>query len=293
MAECQNMVTGPSAVSPRTFLVVVRITRGYAGRMRIGLTGGRGILGRIAIKQLLSRGHEVSSFAGDVCDLPALQAWAVDARPEAVLHFAAVVPTQTVQADPARAFRVNVGGTANLVSALAACERKPWLFYASSSHVYRPQPEPLREDAPVSPINPYGLSKRMGEQVVETSAGPAGLPWCVGRIFSFYHPEQTGSFLYPTLQRRFATEDLAQPFPLHGMDDVRDLSLAYDLVAAIVELAERQVAGIINIGSGRGTRISDFVQSLAPQPLKITPASTGTPTSLVADTTKLRQILGR
>lgn len=250
-------------------------------------------MGRIAIKQLLSRGHEVSSFAGDVCDLPALQAWAADARAEAVLHFAAVVPTQTVQADPARAFRINVGGTANLVSALAACGRKPWLFYASSSHVYRPQPEPLREDAPVSPINPYGLSKRMGEQVVETSAGPAGLPWCVGRIFSFYHPEQTGSFLYPTLLRRFASEDLTKPFPLHGVDDIRDLSLADDLVAAIADLTERQAAGIINIGSGRGTRIADFVQSQAPQPLNIVPASTGTPTFLIADTTKLRQILGR
>lgn len=261
--------------------------------MRIGLTGGRGILGRIAIKQLTERGHEVSSFTGDVCDLPALQAWTLDAQAEAVLHFAAVVPTQTVQADPARAFRVNVGGTANLVSALAASGRKPWLFYASSSHVYRPQPEPLREDAPVNPINPYGLSKRMGEQVVEISACPASLPWCVGRIFSFYHPEQTGSFLYPTLQRRFANDDLAQPFPLHGVDDVRDLSLANDLVAAIVELAERKATGLVNIGSGRGTRIADFVQSLAPKPLKIIPASTSVPTSLVADISRLRQILGR
>lgn len=250
-------------------------------------------MGRIAIKQLLERGHEVSSFAGDICDLAALQAWATDAQAEAVLHFAAVVPTQTVQADPARAFRVNVGGTANLVTALVASGRKPWLFYASSSHVYRPQAEALREDAPVSPINPYGLTKRMGEQVVESSAGPAGLPWCVGRIFSFYHPEQTGTFLYPTLQRRFATEDLAQPFPLHGVDDVRDLSLADDLVAAIVVLTEHKAAGIINIGSGRGTRIADFVQSLAPMSLNITSASTGTPTSLVADTTKLRQILGQ
>jgi len=59
------------------------------------------------------------------------------------------------------------------------------------------------------------------------------------------------------------------------------------------ELAERQAAGIINIGSGRGTRIADFVQSHAPKALKIVPASTGTPTSLVADTAKLRQILGR
>lgn len=261
--------------------------------MRIGLTGARGILGRIAVKQLMERGHEVRPFTGDVCDLSALQVWATDAHADAVLHFAAVVPTQVVQADPARAFRINVGGTANLVTALASCDRKPWLFYASSSHVYRPQPEPLREDAPVSPINPYGLSKRMGEQVVEASAGPAGLPWCVGRIFSFYHPEQTGSFLYPMLRRRFETEDLAQPFLLHGLDDVRDLSLADDLVVSIIDLAERKAAGIVNIGSGRGMRIADFAQSLAPKSLRITPASTAAPTSLVADTARLRQILGR
>ena len=260
--------------------------------MRIGLTGARGILGRIAVKQLRTKGHEVISYSGDVCDLPALQCWAEEAKADAVLHFAAVVPTQIVQADPAHAFRVNVGGTANLVTALAACGRKPWLFYASSSHVYRPQAEPLREDSLVSPINPYGLSKRMGEQVVESSSGPAGLPWCIGRIFSFFHPEQTGSFLYPALRRRFETEDLTQPFPLHGMDDVRDLSLADDLVAAIVDLAERKASGIVNIGSGRGTRIADLVQSWAPRPLRIVPASNGTPTSLVADTTRIRQILG-
>lgn len=275
------------------FRIETKRTQGSCFRMRIGLTGSRGILGRIAVKQLIARGHEASCFAGDVCDLPALRSWAVESNVDAVLHFAAMVPTHAVQADPARAFRVNVGGTANLVTALADCPRKPWLFYASSSHVYRPQSEPLREDASVSPINPYGLSKRMGEQVVEASCGPAGLPWCVGRIFSFYHPEQTGSFLYPTLRRRFEVEDLSQPFPLHGMDDVRDLSPAEELVASIVGLAERHDVGTVNIGSGRGTRIADFVQALASRPLRIIPASTGAPTSLVADITRLRQLAGQ
>ncbi len=259
--------------------------------MRFGLTGGRGILGRIAVKQLVELGHDVNLFTGDVGELQALQGWVEQAQFDAMLHFAAVVPTQVVQNDPARAFRVNVGGTANLISALTACRSKPWLFYASSSHVYRPQQEPLREDAPVSPINPYGLSKRMGEQVVESSADTAGIPWCIGRIFSFYHPEQTGSFLYPTLRHRFATEDLSRPFPLHGVDDVRDLSLADDVVARILALAERQATGIINIGSGRGTKISDFAQSQAPQPLRIVPASSSPATSLVADISRLRQFL--
>jgi nucleoside-diphosphate-sugar epimerase len=173
--------------------------------MLIGLTGSRGILGRIILGQLTKKGYTVDSFEGDVCDLNSLQSWSLGKKFDAVLHFAALVPTQLVQSDPASAFRVNVGGTANLISTLSKNENKPWIFYASSSHVYRPQIEPINESAAVDPINTYGLTKRMGEQVIEHSASAAKLPWCIGRIFSFYHPEQTGSFLYPTLKKRFAS----------------------------------------------------------------------------------------
>lgn len=259
--------------------------------MRIGITGGRGTLGKILQGQLASRSLSFAAFAGDVCRPEELRVWLVEGCFDAVIHFAALVPTQSVQANPAKAFQVNVGGTANLVAEMGALAQKPWLFYASSSHVYQPQAMPITEMAPVAPINPYGLSKRMGEQVVETSAAAAGIPFCIGRIFSFYHASQTGSFLYPSLQRRFATEDLSQPFRLFGAEDVRDLSLADELVAAVVVLTLKRAVGLVNIGSGRGTKIADFVQSLAPQPLQIVNASEGAPTSLVADTTRLRQIL--
>ena len=116
--------------------------------------------------------------------------------------------------------------------------------------------------------------------------------YCIGRIFSFYHPTQSGSFLYPSLQRRFASEDLAQPFRLFGAEDVRDLSLADDLVTHVRALMGKRATGLVNIGSGRGTKIGDFVQSLAPRRLEIINASEGSPTSLVADTARLRQLLG-
>ncbi|MCX6917983.1 MAG: GDP-mannose 4,6-dehydratase [Verrucomicrobia bacterium] len=260
--------------------------------MRIGITGGRGTLGKILQEQLSADEMAFDCFAGDICRPEDLRAWLQAGTFDAVVHFAALVPTQSVQANPARAFQVNVGGTANLVAELGALAKKPWLFYASSSHVYQPQAAPISESAPVVPINPYGLSKRLGEQVVEASAGAMGVPYCIGRIFSFYHPTQTGSFLYPSLQQRFATEDLAQPFRLFGADDIRDLSLADDLVAHIRSLLAKQATGLVNVGSGRGTKISDFVQSLAPLRLQIVNASEGTPTSLVADTSRLRQLLG-
>lgn len=260
--------------------------------MKIGITGGRGTLGKILQSQLSAAGLPYDCFAGDVCRPEELRTWLQAGDFDAVVHFAALVPTQSVQANPARAFQVNVGGTANLVAELGALPRKPWLFYASSSHVYQPQATPIAETAPVAPINPYGLSKRLGEQVVEASAAAAGVPYCIGRIFSFYHPTQTGSFLYPSLQRRFAAEDLTQPFRLFGAEDIRDLSLADDLVAHIRSLLAKQATGLVNIGSGQGTKIKDFVQSLAPRRLEIVNASDGPPTSLVADISRLRQILG-
>lgn len=260
--------------------------------MRIGITGGRGTLGKILQAQLSAAGLAYDCFPGDVCRPEDLRAWLQAGGFDAVVHFAALVPTQSVQANPARAFQVNVGGTANLVAELGALPRKPWLFYASSSHVYQPQAAPILETAPVAPINPYGLSKRLGEQVVEASAAAAGVPYCIGRIFSFYHPTQTGSFLYPSLQRRFATEDLTKPFRLFGAEDVRDLSLADDLVVVIRVLLSKQVTGVVNIGSGRGTQVAEFAQAIAPCALQIINTSESPATSLVADTARLRQLIG-
>lgn len=261
--------------------------------MKIGLTGGRGVLGKIATQQFSARGHNVDLYPDDICDLPTLQKWVREWNGDALLHFAAIVPTHKVKENPSEALRVNVGGTIHLLSALASLPKKPWFFYASSSHVYQSSPEPLREDAIVNPHNSYGVSKRISEQCVETVCESLGVPWCIGRIFSFYHSDQKGSFLYPTLQQRFASEDLSQPFLLHGMNDVRDLSLADLLVEKIVLLTENQSQGIINIGSGKGTRIADFVQSIAPQPLKIISASDAPSTSLVADISKLKQKLNK
>lgn len=259
--------------------------------MDVGITGGSGVLGTILQAQLAAAGHRADCFPGDVREGRELATWLEGRRFDAIIHLAAVVPTQEVQAGPAKAFQVNVGGTINLLAA-AAASGQPWIFYASSSHVYQPQPEPLTESAPTAPTHPYGLSKLMGEQALAATAAAAGLSCCIGRIFSFYHPSQTGTFLYPSLLRRFASEDLEAPFPLFGAEDVRDISPAEELVARIVALAEKRATGVVNIGSGVGTRIADFAQAHAPRPLRVIAASDAPPTSLVADISRLRRLLG-
>lgn len=261
--------------------------------MLFGITGGRGTLGKILQAKLQARGAEMSLFGGDICEVREVKQWLDSAQPQRVIHLAALVPTQAVQQNPEKAFQVNVGGTENLMQASAEVGLRPWFFYASSSHVYQPQPLALKETDPLAPLTVYGQTKHGGEQVVELKAPLAQVKFCIGRIFSFYHPTQKGSFLYPSLQQRFATEDLTKPFKLMGADDIRDLSNAEHIVDQILQLADCQAEGVYNLGSGKGTKIRDFVQTMAPHPLQIENASTEPASSLVADLTRLRQRLAQ
>ena len=95
------------------------------------------------------------------------------------------------------------------------------------------------------------------------------------------------------LLKRFATEDLSKPFKLMGATDVRDITLADTIVDYIIQLAQFRAKGIINIGSGVGTRIDEFVQLVAPQPIHIVNSTNTPPTTLIADITRLKEFLKR
>jgi nucleoside-diphosphate-sugar epimerase len=258
----------------------------------IGITGGSGTLGRLLSARLAGGSVPCSCFPGDVRSAAELQEWVERARPDRVVHLAARVPLEQVAADPLTAFDVNVSGTANLLRALAGLPEVPWLFYASTSHVYRSTDSPIGEDGEVRPQNVYAETKWLAEQVVEFHVRRGHVRACIGRIFSFYHPSQAPPFLYPSIVERLARHDPRAPFPLRGGNSVRDLSNAEQVVDAILRLAERESEGIVNIGSGVGTTIADFVRSLAGGELAIEVAQDEPVTALVADVARLRSLTG-
>lgn len=261
--------------------------------MYAGITGASGTLGKIIQSKLTTMGDQFSVFTGDILNQNEVREWLNSKSFDTIFHFAAVVPTTEVQSRPAYAFQVNVNGVAIILECLANLQMKPWFFYASSSHVYQSQSHAIRETDVIAPINVYGLTKRMGEQIVETCAPAAEIEFCIGRIFSFFHKFQIGSFLYPMLLKRFATEDLSKPFKLMGATDVRDITLADTIVDYIIQLAQFRAKGIINIGSGVGTRIDEFVQLVAPQPIHIVNSTNTPPTTLIADISRLKEFLKR
>lgn len=259
---------------------------------RILVTGSGGIIGGHVLKLLGSGADriEVIQFQGDLADMAETQAAIDDAGPvDGIIHLGAMVAVGAVRADPARAYAVNVGGTVHLLGALARSGQSPHVFLCSSAHVYAPHPTAISEDSATEPMSLYGRTKLMAEIAAKDICAAHDIPLCVGRVFSIHDPAQSGPYLRPNIAMRLSHEDLSQPFDLPGADSIRDFLTAEKAAQMIVWLARAQHSGVINIGSGRPTRIRDFVQDLAPRRLDI--RHVGGQDCLLADTTRLAAFL--
>jgi len=173
--------------------------------MNILLTGAYGNIGLHTIEALLAAGHNVRAFDlptrahrraarriqgsfdpfwGDICD-PASIAAAVTGM-DAVIHLAFIIPRLSdtginSEDAPDLAFRVNVGGTRNLIDAMEACAPSPRLIFTSSLHIYGPTQhlDPPRRitDSP-NPTEHYARHKVECEKLVRSSS----LTWSIYRL---------------------------------------------------------------------------------------------------------------
>lgn len=258
---------------------------------KIYITGSGGIVGRHALNALaeLAPGAEVIRNRADLTNLAETSAALAEAGPlDLVIHLAAMVPVADVNANPAKAYAVNVGGTINLLSALAGSSAR--MLLCSSSHVYASRGTPISETADTKPVSVYGQSKLMAEQAAQEICAASGRSLCIGRVFSIHDPVQTGSYLRPALERRFAEADPDAEFELYGADGLRDFLPASAAARYLVRLALSDAEGVVNVASGKPMTVADFARSLAPFPLKIKPM--GQSNNLVADVSRLHDILG-
>ena len=251
----------------------------------IGITGASGTLGRILVQELEEKEIQYTCFGGDICFKEDIEKWIHNNKFDAIIHFAAIVPTNEVKENPDKAYRVNVVGTQNLINEIKLSKQNPWLFYASTCHVYKSTDKPIKEIGEISPISIYGSTKYEAEKFVNQNYENS----CIGRIFSFYHNTQQESFLYPKIIARLENEDLNKPFELYGAKSIRDFLNAETIVDIIIKLMIIKIRGIYNIGSGEGTTIENFVQNLTNKKLNI--KNLGENNYLVADITKLNNLI--
>jgi UDP-glucose 4-epimerase len=228
------------------------------------LTGSTGLLGT-ALSNAVS---PQNVYTGDVRDADQIMRWVHGLKNvDALIHLAALVPKQRVDQETKQAFDINVGGTLNILDALRRMkelgQNTPWLFYASTSHVYAPALTPMKEDSHREPFTLYGLTKLQGEQWCEAYVREYDLPICTGRIFSFSDKCQPHYYFLPAMFNKIKSAEMGATLTISGVQGHRDFLRISQICEAILFLEKEKYRGQVNIGTGVAHKLSDLVLRIA------------------------------
>ena len=300
--------------------------------MRIFVTGGAGYIGSHVVKALgkerhelliydnLSTGHEWAVLSGrllrgDLADRPAVREALRDFRPDAVMHFAASIQVEESVREPLAYYRNNVINTLNLLEAMRETGTARFL-YSSTAAVYGiPETIPVDERAPLRPINPYGASKVMVEQVLADLAVASDFRYCALRYFNVAGADPEGwigqAYRDAThlITRALKTAKGESPkLSIYGTDYptsdgtcVRDYIHVDDLASAHLSALDRLMrtgeTEIMNCGYGHGysvREVVDIARKVTGVDFSVveTGRRAGDPPALVADSRRIRELTG-
>ncbi len=256
--------------------------------MKALVTGGAGFIGSTLVDSLLARGDTVtvvddlstgrrqnldaaleagaSLLERDIRDGSTMAELAREAKPEVVFHLAAQIDVRHSVADPAFDAAINVGGTANVLDAARAAGARRVVFTSTGGAVYGEgdgQELPLKEDAPIAPMAPYGQSKFAAEGYLALYRRLYGLSSVSLRLGNVYGPRQDPLGEAGVIAI-FCGQLLAGGrAKVYGDGkQTRDYIYVDDVVAAILAAAESDATGPLNVGTGRETDVLELVDSL-------------------------------
>ncbi len=175
--------------------------------MRILLVGGLGFIGKRFIRKF-SGIHEIIVYAqqdsiskaketldmknilveeGEVQDGKIVDV-IVRHKPDVVIHLAALTGLMKCHDNPEEAFRINVYGTFNVVNACSKTRSK--LIFISSREVYgNTINDKSKEDDPLLPNNTYGITKMLGEILIQRESARSNFDYTILRLTNVYGPE--------------------------------------------------------------------------------------------------------
>lgn len=245
------------------------------------VTGASGFAGRLLAAALVESGWTVVGTVGrrsadvpglreerlDIGDVDALTRLFAAVEPSVVFHLAAIVDTVTTP-DVDELHRVNTGGTEAVVAALRAGAPQARLLFTSSAFAYGrtpPDANPIREEQPLAPVTPYGVSKVAAEAVVARFAAEGG-DVVVTRAFQHTGPGHVGAYALADWALQLARiERLGGQGTLAtgSLDVQRDYLDVRDVVTGYVAAAERGRNGATyNVCSGIPVSMRTLLEGL-------------------------------
>lgn len=301
---------------------------------KILVTGGAGYIGSHAVLALIEQGFDpviLDNFSTghryatqgcevievDLRDGAALNRALSSKRFDVVMHFAAKSIVGDSMRSPLDYFENNVTGSLNLINAALKGEIEHFVFSSTAAVYGEPESIPITEAHRLTPINPYGQSKRMIEIMLEEAFGAHGLRSISFRYFNAagaapeagigenHEPE---THLIPNVLRSFLSGNSASPLKVFGNDyETRDGTCVRDYVH-VRDLADAHVRGVnhlyrnaiadqINLGTEHGATVLEVIKACEEATERsiqydIEAKREGDPAVLIADNSKAKRLLG-
>ncbi len=242
------------------------------------VTGAAGFIGSALCRHLLALGHHVVGYDdlsrgrrdflpdgvhlvhGDIRDGDRLRATVANAKPEWLVHLAAMHFIPDCIARPKETMEVNVEGTRRVLDSCRGSQVQQVVF-ASSAAVYAPGDAPCVEDAtPLRPLEVYGESKVAGEKLVRAFHEQTHVPAAILRLFNAIGRNETNPHVVPHI---FESLQGSGAVRLGNVAPRRDYIDTRDVADAIVAVAARSCGlGLFNVGTGQAHSVSDLLDRL-------------------------------
>ncbi len=252
---------------------------------------------------------------GDIRDRARLDVVLDTYKPAAIVHFAALIEVGESVRNPTGFFENNVAGTLTLLSAAQAAGIDKLVFSSTCATYGLPQAMPMDETHPQAPINPYGRSKLIVEQMLSDLDAYEGFRSVALRYFNAAGADtegRIGEWHSPETHAIPLAIDAAlgrrSDFKVFGWDyDTRDGTCVRDFVH-VLDLADAHSRAVqylldggdsvaLNLGTGDGTTVKELLSAIEAVsgksfPVEYVGRREGDSPMLVADNGKARSVLG-
>jgi UDP-glucose 4-epimerase len=295
--------------------ILVTGAAGYIGSIVSEVLLARG-MGVVALDSLIEGHREAVPSSAVFCHVDLAVPSDIDEvfcrnKIDAVMHFAAEALIAKSMREPSTFYAVNVACGINLLDAATRHGVKKFIFSSTAATYGEPDIVPIPEDHRKAPINPYGKTKLLFEQVLADYRGYTGLHYATLRYFNAAgasiergEAHRTETHLIPRVLdaasgELSAVDVLGADYPTPDGTCVRDYVHVYDIADShlrALENIERVSGEAFNVGTGRGYSILEVIEAAervtgTKIPRRLTARRPGDPAVLVASKEKVKKML--